>query len=108
MYAITFDQYRCVEWGLTVKEAALFYYICKMQEAISPQLFDSDGNQYVALRRSNVLSMMPFFFSMRIAVAYTYRKLQRKGLIKHIKEGEKDICWVTEKGATWSEGLLCN
>lgn len=92
---------RCLEWGLNANQGALFDLI--NQSASWAKEMVIDGVVYYWVSRNTVIEELPLFYSKPDTVYRHFVELNKKGLIKYLKHGDKDLIRLTEKGKAWNE-----
>lgn len=94
---------KCLEWGLTANQGALFDLINQLQSWAETVLI---GNEvYYWASKNMICKEIPLFFAKPDAVYRNLKILQEKGLIDYIKLDVKDCIRLTQKGKEWNSGL---
>ena len=97
---------KCIEWGLTANQGALFDLINQLQSWA--EVVCVGGDVYYWASKNMICEELPLFFTKPDAVYRNLKILQEKCLINYIKIGAKDCISLTQKGKEWNSGLNPN
>lgn len=102
-YFTNINNVKCLEWGLTVNQGALFDLLNQASSWAETHIIDNEVFYHVS--RNLVLKELPLFFIKDDTVYRNLKELQEKGLIKYKKVEKKDVIKLTEKGKDWNAKL---
>ena len=99
-YSIYINAVKCQEWGLTLNQGALFDLL--NQSSSWAKHFDIGGELFFWVSRNMVIDEIPLAYNKPDTVYRAFKELSEKGLIIHIKKGQKDLIRLTTKGKEWN------
>lgn len=99
-YSIYINAVKCQEWGLTLSQGALFDLL--NQSSSWAKHFDIGGELFFWVSRNMVIDEIPLAYNKPDTVYRAFKELSEKGLIIHIKKGQKDLIRLTTKGKEWN------
>ena len=99
-YSIFINAVKCQEWGLTLSQGALFDLL--NQSSSWAKHFDIGGELFFWVSRNMVIDEIPLAYNKPDTVYRAFKELSEKGLIIHIKKGQKDLIRLTAKGKEWN------
>lgn len=97
---------KCLEWGLNANQGALFDML--NQSASWAKTVVIDGEVWYWVSRNKVIEELPLYYTKPDTVYRHLKALDKSGLIKHQKHGDKDLIMLTEKGKTWNNKVVDN
>lgn len=102
------NQIKCLEWGINPTQGFIIDLLTQVHTWAKPAMIKNELFYFVA--RSKVAEELPLIFDIKKgkanhfdSVYRVFKQLEKKGLIKHIKSGTKDMISLTEKGKTWNK-----
>lgn len=108
-YTIVIDQVKSLEWDLNINQATLFSILYNISNWAKYYIIDANnGMVYHHASRNMVISEIPLCYSKPDTVYRAFMSLFEKGLIDYIKDGNKDLVRITEKGKEWNNTELGN
>ena len=99
-YTIHINAVKCQEWGLNLNQGALFDLLNQASSWAKPVVIDSEV--YYWISRNMIIDEIPLAYSKPDTVYRAFKDLSEKGLIVHVKQGQKDLIRLTEKGKEWN------
>jgi DNA-binding PadR family transcriptional regulator len=91
---------KCQEWGLNLNQGALFDLLNQASSWAKPVVIDNEV--YYWISRNMIIDEIPLAYSKPDTVYRAFKDLSEKGLIVHVKQGQKDLIRLTEKGKEWN------
>lgn len=98
-YYTTINNVKCLEWGLTAAQGALFDLLSQLSTWAEPKVVS--GEVFYFISKDKICMELPLFFTKKDTVYRNIRKLEEKHLIKTLKIGSRDYIKLTSKGKTW-------
>ena len=99
-YTMSINAVKCQEWGLNINQGALFDLINQASSWANSIVIN--GEVYYWVSRHMIIEEIPIAYSKTDTVYRAFKDLVNKGLIEHIKQGQKDLIRLTEKGKQWN------
>ena len=99
-YTIHINAVKCQEWGLNLNQGALFDLLNQASSWAKPVVIDNEV--YYWISRNMIIDEIPLAYSKPDTVYRAFKDLSEKGLIVHVKQGQKDLIRLTEKGKEWN------
>ena len=99
-YTIHINAVKCQDWGLNLNQGALFDLLNQASSWAKPVVIDSEV--YYWISRNMIIDEIPLAYSKPDTVYRAFKDLSEKGLIVHVKQGQKDLIRLTEKGKEWN------
>lgn len=97
---------KCLEWGLNANQGALFDML--NQSASWAKTVVIDGEVWYWVSRNKVIEELPLYYTKPDTVYRHLKALDKSGLVRHQKHGDKDLIMLTEKGKTWNNKVIDN
>lgn len=97
---LNLNQFKAVEWDLTISESFVFGY-CYELEATQSNQVSVNGGLWSNVNKEDVASLLPMISDKPDTIYRHYKTLQSKGLIQWISIQGCDYARLTEKGKTW-------
>lgn len=97
---------KCLEWGLNANQGALFDML--NQSAGWAKAIVIDGEVWYWVSRNKVIEELPLYYTKPDTVYRHLKALDKSGLVRHQKHGDKDLIMLTEKGKTWNNKVIDN
>lgn len=94
---------KCLEWGLTMQQGALFDLLNQLHTWAEP--ISIDGEVYYWASKQMICSEIPLAYNKADTVYRALKLLSEKGLINYKKFGEKDCISLTQKGKEWNSEI---
>lgn len=91
---------KCIEWGLTMQQGALFDLLNQLHSWADPVTID--GDIYYWASKQMICDELPLAYNKVDTVYRALKSLSEKGLINYKKHGEKDCVSLTQKGKEWN------
>ena len=99
-YTIHINAVKCQEWGLNLNQGALFDLLNQASSWAKPVVIDNEV--YYWISRNMIIDEIPLAYSKPDTVYRAFKDLSEKGLIVHVKQGQKDLIRLTKKGKEWN------
>lgn len=99
-YTIHINAVKCQEWGLNLNQGALFDLLNQASSWAKTVVIDNEV--YYWISRNMIIDEIPLAYSKPDTVYRAFKDLSEKGLIVHVKQGQKDLIRLTEKGKEWN------
>lgn len=94
---------KCIEWGLTMQQGALFDLLNQLHTWAEPVAID--GEIYYWASKQMICNEIPLAYNKVDTVYRALKTLREKGLINYRKHGEKDCISLTAKGKEWNSEI---
>ena len=99
-YTIHINAVKCQEWGLNLNQGALFDLLNQASSWAKSVVIDGEVCFWIS--RNMIIDEIPLAYSKPDTVYRAFKDLSEKGLIVHVKQGQKDLIRLTEKGKEWN------
>ena len=99
-YTIHINAVKCQEWGLNLNQGALFDLLNQASSWAKSVIVDNEV--YFWISRNMIIDEIPLAYSKPDTVYRAFKDLSEKDLIVHVKQGQKDLIRLTEKGKEWN------
>ena len=99
-YTIHINAVKCQEWGLNLNQGALFDLLNQASSWAKSVIIGCEV--YYWISRNMIINEIPLAYSKPDTVYRAFKDLSEKGLIIHVKQGQKDLIRLTEKGKEWN------